>query len=146
MIRNTQERGREQRRFTRRQFGFTILRTAGASLAAGRIAHAADPDFTLAVIPDTQYLAYQCSAAFTNMMTWIVNNRAADQGGVFNTNIKAVIGVGDCTHNNSAGECTNGQTAYTRLDRAGIPWVNPPGNHDYGNGTDRRQIGAGYQD
>ena len=146
MIRNTRDLERERRKLTRRQFGCTIIRAAGASLAAGSVAYAADPDFTLAVIPDTQYLAYQCPTAFTNMMTWVVNNRAADQGGVFTTDVKAVIGVGDCSHNNSAGEFTNGQTAYSRLDRAGIPWVNPPGNHDYGNGADRAQIGSGYRD
>ena len=43
------------------------------------------------MIPDTQYVALGCSGAFSNMMTWIVNNQAADQGGVFTTNIKAVI-------------------------------------------------------
>src|ERR1035437_582089 len=146
MIRNTQDGGRERREITRRKFGFTILRAAGAGLVAGQIAHAADPDFTLAVIPDTQYMALQCSAAFTNMMTWIVNNQAASQGGVFTTNIKAVVGVGDCTHTTSSGEFTNGATAYGVLDTAGIPWVNPPGNHDYVTATsDRSHIGTGYQ-
>jgi hypothetical protein len=148
MIRNRQERSRERGTLTRRKFGFSILRAAGGGLVAHRLARATDPDFTLAIIPDTQYLAYLCSGAFSNMMTWIVNNRAMDQGGVFSTNIKAVLGVGDCTHLTSSGEFTNGATAYGVLDAAGIPWVNPPGNHDYVDGganTDHSGIGIGYQ-
>ena len=148
MIRNSQDRGRDRREITRRKFGFTILRAAGAGLAAGQIARASDPDFTLAVIPDTQYLAYQCGSAFTKLTTWIANNRAADQGGVFATNIQAVIGVGDCTHTTSSAEFTVGARAYGVLDAAGIPWVNPPGNHDYvttgGVNTDRASLGVGY--
>ena len=148
MIRNTVDRSRQGRNLTRRKFGFTILRTAGAGLVAGRMADASDPDYTLAVIPDTQYMANGCSGAFSNMMTWIVNNRAADHGGVFTANIKAVIGVGDCTHTTSPEAFANGATAYGILDSAGIPWVNPPGNHDYVNNggvnTDRNSIGSGY--
>ena len=56
-------------------------------------------------------MALGCSGTFSNMMTWIVNNQAADQGGVFTTNIKAVIGVGDCTHLTSSGEFAHGATA-----------------------------------
>jgi hypothetical protein len=61
-------------------------------------------------------MALGCSGAFSNMMTWIVNNQAADQGGVFTTNIKAVIGVGDCTHLTSSGEFAHGATAYGILE------------------------------
>ena len=147
MMCDRQARTRERRGLTRRDFGLGILWVAGSGLVASRIARAADPDFTLAIIPDTQYMAYQCSPAFSNMMTWIVNNRAASQGGVFSTNIKAVIGVGDCTHTTTTGEFANGATAYNILDAAGIPWVNPPGNHDYVNGgvsTDHSTLGSGY--
>jgi hypothetical protein len=148
MIRNRLRHDQERREITRRKFGFTVLGAATAGLVTSRIAHATDPDFTLAIIPDTQYLAYLCGTAFTNMMTWIVTNRAASQGGVFTANIKAVIGVGDCTHTTGSGEFATGATAYGVLDTAGIPWVNPPGNHDYvdngGVNTDRSTLGAGY--
>jgi hypothetical protein len=144
MIRDSQDRDRERREITRRKFGSVILRAAGAGLVAPRMVCASDPDFTLAVIPDTQYLANVCSAAFSNMMTWIVNNQSANQGGVFTTNIKAVIGVGDCTHNTTVEEYANAQKAYGILTSSGMSWVNPPGNHDYAKGTDRSAIGSGF--
>ena len=80
----------------------------------------------------------------------MANNLNATQGEVFTTNIKAVIGVGDCSHTSSTGEFSNAKAAYRKLDAAGVTWVNPPGNHDYVNPTDPATtraagLGSGYK-
>ena len=130
---------------SRRRFGLGLLRTA-AGLAAGRLSEACDSDFSLVIVPDTQYMAFGCGTALANTIQWIVDNRRTDQGGVFTTNIKAVIGVGDLADTASAPEYLNGATAYQKLDQAGIPWVNPLGNHDFaGPTTDHLKTGSGYQ-
>lgn len=98
-----------------------------------------DPDYTFAVIPDPQYLQF-CTAVYSNMMTWIVNNRTLSVGGG-SLNIKAVIGVGDLEH--TAGSETTATTAWTILDTAGIPWVAPAGNHDINDGGALGASGCG---
>ena len=131
---------------TRRRFGLRLLGSAAGVVSAGRMAEACDVDFSLVIVPDTQYMAFGCGGALANTMQWIVDNRHADQGGVFTTNIKAVIGVGDLADTASAPEYLNGTAAYQKLDQAGIPWINPLGNHDFtGPTTDHLKTGIGYQ-
>lgn len=130
-------------KISRRRFGKLI----GTSILASKVALAAEPDYTLAVIPDTQYLAYLCGPAYKQICQWIVNNVNVSQGGVFTTNIKAVLHAGDVTHYSGTGEFANAQTAHTLLDAAGIPWVACPGNHDYNGAastTDRSTIAPAF--
>jgi hypothetical protein len=111
---------------------------------------AADPDYTIMVLPDTQYLVFTCSPQVLNvMMNWIVANKNASQGGVFTTNLKAVIGLGDATQQASGGEFNiakgSGTSGYGLLDANNIPFVQPPGNHDYIDPTtDHTVLSSGY--
>src|SRR5436190_662899 len=100
------------------------------------VVEAADPDYTIMVMPDTQYLVFTCSPQVLNvMMNWIVANKNATQGGVFTTNLKAVIGLGDVRQQASSGAFAIAQgsatSGYGILDANNIPFVQPPGNHDY---------------
>src|SRR4051812_45771032 len=79
-----------------------------------RAVSAADPDYTIMVVPDTQYLVFTCSApgqaqGLNILMNWIVANRNAnlgntDEGTNLTLNTKAVVGLGDITQQASGGE------------------------------------------
>lgn len=101
----------------------------------------ADPDFTLMVLPDTQYQVFTCSPQVLNvMMNWIATNKNAnlgntDQGVNLTLNTKMVIGLGDISQQATSGEYARaaGSTTsgYGILDANGLPLVAPPGNHDW---------------
>jgi hypothetical protein len=150
------------KRITRRGFGATVLGgLAGAAasrlIAAPSSAASAAPDFTIAIIPDPQYLAASCpdtsGGYYAAMMQWIVANRNvvfASGKHPFSANIKAVVGVGDCVNSVSgANEYMNAQAAWSILDANNIAFTTPPGNHDYGGGPSSRsnlgdQFATGY--
>lgn len=117
------------RKITRRGFGALI---AGAGLVGTTLvkaAHAANPAWSFVVVPDPQYMPSHCSGLYAAMMQWIVNNQST-------WNIQFVLGVGDCMNTAGVGESASAAAAWAVLDTAGIPWVTPPGNHDYtGGGT-----------
>lgn len=142
---------------TRRGLGATILGgLTGAALSSSgtaRSIEAAGGDFTLAIIPDPQYLAENCpdnsGRYYAAVMNWIVENRnilLTSSRPSFRANIKAVIGVGDCV--NSTGgknEFRNCEAAWTILDDHGIAFTTPPGNHDYsGVLSHRSSLGAQF--
>jgi hypothetical protein len=142
---------------TRRGFNASLL-SGLTGMAASRLisvpsAAAAVPDFTIAIIPDPQYLAEACpdnlGGYYAAMMKWIVDNKnMVFTSGVasFEANIKAVVGVGDCV-NSTAGnnQYTNAQNAWTILDTNGIAFTTPPGNHDYsGSPLSRSNLGAQF--
>ncbi len=146
---------------SRRGFSASVLGGL-TGLAASRLANtssvaATRSDFTIAIIPDPQYLAESCpnnsGGYYSQMMHWIVNHKdIVLHSGVasFPANIKAVIGVGDCV-NSTAGpnEYSNAQTAWTILDTNSIAFTTPPGNHDYSGAPSSRsnlgaQFAAGY--
>jgi len=96
------------------------------------------PDFTIAIIPDPQFLAESCpdklGGYYAAMMKWIVGNRKivlTSSPPSFEANIKAVVGVGDCVNATVANEDRNAQNAWTILDKNRIAFATPPGNHDY---------------
>jgi hypothetical protein len=96
------------------------------------------PDFTIAIIPDPQFLAESCpdklGGYYAAMMKWIVDNKKivlTSGPPSFEANIKAVVGVGDCVNATVANEDRNAQNAWTILDKNHVPFVTPPGNHDY---------------
>src|SRR5690348_6719550 len=83
-------------RLTRRQMAKLGLGTLGA-LAMPRLASAADPDYTIAVIPDAQYLGVQnwCGSMSTTPYQTTINRIVSDQAA---WNIQAVVSTGDCVN------------------------------------------------
>jgi hypothetical protein len=115
------------RSFSRR--GFNVLVAGAASAALPQLARAAEPDFSVVVPNDPQYLAALCGRAYSAMMQWIVDNQATVIDGS-PLNIKAVVSAGDCVNTSNSGEAGIASTAWSVLDSNGIPWVSAPGNHD----------------
>ena len=148
------------KKISRRGFGATILSglagTATSRLVSAQSVAAAGPDFTIAIIPDPQYLADSCpnksGQYYRAMMQWIVNNRNIvfkSSTPSFDANIKAVVGVGDCVNAPVRYQFANAQMAWTILDRNAIAFTTPPGNHDYSGGPSSRshlgeQFATGY--
>jgi hypothetical protein len=145
------------KKITRRGFGVSVLRgltgaTASRLISTPSVA-AAGLDFTIAIIPDPQFLAESCpdnlGGYYAGMMKWIVDNKNlvfTSAAPSFDANIKAVVGVGDCV-NSTAGtnQYRNAQTAWTILDTNGIAFTTPPGNHDYAGGpSSRSRLGAQF--
>lgn len=127
---------------SRRDFGVTVLGglvgTAASRLINIPSAEAAANDFTIAIIPDPQYLAASCPDGsgqyYKAMMQWIIdNNNLSLKSGKspFAANIKAVIGVGDCVDGANDVQFRNAETAWRVLDENGVAFTTPPGNHDY---------------
>jgi hypothetical protein len=147
------------KRITRRGFGASILGSlAGAT--AWRLANTssvaaqapAGPDFTVAIIPDPQYLADSCpdhlGGYYSALMKWIVGNKNmvfTSSAPSFSANIKAVVGVGDCVNGASGFQFANAQNAWSILDANRIAFTTPPGNHDYwGSPSSRSKLGAQF--
>jgi hypothetical protein len=147
------------RKITRRGFGasvFSGLTGAAASrlidTSSAAAAGDAGADFTIALIPDPQYLADACPNGlgiyYAAMMQWIVDHKSivfTSSGPSFEANIKAVVGVGDCVNDAEDVQFTNAETAWSILDTNGIPFITPPGNHDYAhNPSSRSHLGAQF--
>ena len=140
-------------KYTRREFGAAIAKGSGvaalASLFPSR-ANAADPAFTVAVVPDPQYLAGDapCSGSmiYRDLIQWAIDNKRLSVTGA-PLNIKGFIQVGDC-QNTSLVASQNSQA--TIMVNAWQPAIHANmfvafccGNHDYENGgktIDRRNI------
>jgi hypothetical protein len=133
------------RLFTRRGFGAMVAGAAAIGPLA-RLGRATDPDFTLAVIPDPQYLPYGGCGAYNALMNYVGSNLNLSVDGSA-LNVKAVVGVGDCVNVPNDGTATTAATAWGLLDSAGIPWITPAGNHDIVGGSDlsARNIATNFQ-
>jgi hypothetical protein len=84
-------------------------------------------DYTIVVLPDTQYYSAKFPATFKAQTQWIVDHKATD-------NIQLVIGVGDIVDGGgSITQWTNADVAVDKLDGV-VPYVFPLGNHDYDKG------------
>jgi outer membrane protein assembly factor BamB len=89
------------------------------------------PDFTIAVLPDTQeYVNSDYSplpvVAFNDQINWIIANASADH-----QNIRFVTHVGDVVeHGANAGEWDAASNVLRNLTLAGIPFAMALGNHD----------------
>jgi hypothetical protein len=82
-------------------------------------------DFSVVVLPDTQYYSESYPAILNSQMQWILNNAGP-------LNIQLVLGLGDIVNNGgSSTEWTTADAAYKKLDAAHIPYFAPLGNHDY---------------
>jgi hypothetical protein len=149
------------KKITRRGFGASLLGGMAASAASRLIpttlGGAAGRDFTIAIVPDPQYLAESCpddlGGYYAAMTNWIVANRnmvLTSRRSSFEANIKAVVGVGDCVNlTTGVNEYTNAQRAWSILDASRIAFTTPPGNHDYTGGPASRsnlgpQFASGY--
>ncbi len=92
---------------------------------------ATGPDFTLVVLPDTQFYAALYPEIFQTQTDWIISNRMA-------RNIVYVTGVGDVVDAGSdEWQYGNATNAFYRLEdpvatglREGLPYSVPVGNHD----------------
>jgi hypothetical protein len=148
------------KKISRRGFGAAILGglngAAASSLIGAPRAAAAGSDFTIAIIPDPQYLAEYCpdhsGQYYAAMMKWIVANKNmvfTSSTPAFHANIKAVVGLGDCVNAAADYQFKNAQAAWTILDTHSIAFTTPPGNHDYSGGLSTRgglgaQFATGY--
>jgi hypothetical protein len=147
------------KKISRRGFGASVLgglagaavqRLTNPSSVAAEESPAAD--FTIAIIPDPQYLADSCpnnlGEYYVALMKWIVENRNivfTSSPPSFHANIKAVVGVGDCVNGTTAVQFKNAQAAWSILDANNIAFTTPPGNHDYsGEPSSRSKLGAQF--
>lgn len=82
-----------------------------------------DGDFTVVLIPDTQYYMGQHRPLFEAQIRWIAEQKEAQ-------NIVAAIHLGDMTNGNTPGEWKLVDRVFKMLDDADVPWSPMPGNHD----------------
>jgi len=145
------------KKITRRGFGASVLGGLAGAAASRLIripatAAAAGADFTIAIIPDPQFLAQSCpdnsGEYYAAMMKWVVDHKNivfTSGKPSFDANIKAVVGVGDCVNQTGADQYKNAQAAWTILDKNGIAFTAPPGNHDYsGRPLSRSRLAAQF--
>ena len=84
---------------------------------------AAEPEFTIVVLPDTQYYSESFPAIFTSQTQWIVNNKDS-------RNIVFVTHEGDIVnHSSVTSEWQAANTSMSLLDNV-VPYGMAPGNHD----------------
>lgn len=91
----------------------------------GRLKQVSESDFTIVVLPDTQYYSASYPSIFSSQSTWITNN-------VNNLNIKMVLHEGDIvdTGTNTT-QWNNAMSALNILSQNNIPNIISIGNHDY---------------
>jgi|GEM_PF-1307641 len=84
------------------------------------------PNYTIAILPDTQSYVRWKKSVMTNQLNWLVENK--DE-----LNLKFVAHVGDIVQNwdSDPTEWSFVQTEMAKLKTAGIPYSVLPGNHDY---------------
>ena len=105
----------------------TLLLIAFLAFGFSALAQVTAPDFSVVVLPDTQFYAQSYPQIFNQQTQWIVNNQA-------NYNIQFVLGEGDVVNTaEQAVQWQSADAAVKLLDNANIPYVMAIGNHDYGN-------------
>jgi hypothetical protein len=77
------------------------------------------------IYPDLQFMTAMYPDVLKTMFQWAKDSAAIQ-------NVKAFIGVGDMSTYSSDGEFKLLDSQYKRLDSLNIPYITPPGNHDYG--------------
>ncbi|RPI87242.1 MAG: hypothetical protein EHM41_05705 [Chloroflexi bacterium] len=83
-----------------------------------------DGEFSIVLLPDTQYYTRLSPSTFPTLAQWIADNASR-------YNIQAVLHVGDVVDNNQAAQWENANAAWDILDAAEIPYLLAIGNHDY---------------
>jgi uncharacterized protein (TIGR03437 family) len=139
------------RSITRRGFNLRIGGGIATTLFARRSSQAqgAAP-FTVALVPDPQYLAADAScsgsSAYNALIQWGITNKNLLVNGA-PLNIKGFLQVGDCVDATSDSVYSTPQTysvnAYAQAERANMFVARTCGNHDYSNAgsINRNQIG-----
>jgi hypothetical protein len=105
-------------------FQVSVSDPAGGSLdVAIALRKAAEPEFTIIALPDTQHYSESFPAVFTAQTQWIVDNKDA-------RNIVFVTHEGDIVeHYNLTTEWQRANTSMSLLDGV-VPYGMGPGNHD----------------
>lgn len=112
-----------------RRINQTLLLAAFLAIGYSSLAQVTAPDFSVVVLPDTQYYSESYPAIFMGQTQWIVNNTA-------NYNIQFVLGEGDIVNvADQPVQWQNADAAVKLLDGANMPYVLPVGNHDYDDGS-----------
>jgi hypothetical protein len=157
MAEDSPNRWRSRRAFLRRA-GLTGMGLVGAGIVAGgaierrtfaltdtgigRAPRPDDPRFTIAVIPDTQFLFDSDRgdpAPLAASLAYLVDRRAED-------NIAFVAHLGDIVENAAADELRAAGRVFAALDRAGMPYSVLAGNHDIDARTDDQRGHSPYLD
>ena len=73
-------------------------------------------DYSMVVLPDTQFMVGTFTNAYYEMMQWIADNRDT-------LNIQAVMHMGDMVNKNTEKEWTTFRAGMMLVDEAGIPWM-----------------------
>jgi hypothetical protein len=102
-----------------------------ATLSGREVTGAPADDFTIVVLPDTQYYAATYPATYAAQTQWIVDNRVA-------RNVVYATGVGDCADNATiAQQYVNADAAWDLIEANpysgqpfGLPFGVSVGNHD----------------
>ena len=95
----------------------------GTVQARFSVRRAAEPEFTIIALPDTQHYSEAFPAVFTAQTQWIVDNKAA-------RNIVFVTHEGDVVeHNSLVSEWQAANASMSLLDGV-VPYGIGPGNHD----------------
>lgn len=102
-----------------------------------------EQEFTIAVIPDSQYYVRGVRGATMEMFLaqtrWIADKRQSHR-------IAAVIGLGDIVECADVSlEWEKGKSAYAILEEAGLPYVPTIGNHDYDGNCGLMDVGRSAQ-
>jgi uncharacterized protein (TIGR03437 family) len=134
---------------TRRQMG-ALVTTAAFGTWAPRVVQAQSTPWSVAIVPDPQYLATPPNAAcamYDRLIQWAIENRNTVIDGV-PLNLKGFIQVGDCQNDALAGTANNQELIAVNAWNRALPenlfvaWC--CGNHDYeggGNLINRSRIG-----
>ena len=86
---------------------------------------AAEDEFNIIFLPDTQTIIKNFGDQVPDIFNWIIANAER-------LNIKAVVSLGDIVeHGDTESEHQALSEQYNRLTEAGIPWIPTPGDHDY---------------
>jgi predicted glutamine amidotransferase/pimeloyl-ACP methyl ester carboxylesterase len=97
-----------------------------------------DDDFTVVVLPDTQFYSESYPAIFNGQTQWVSSNKIG-------MNVVFVTHEGDLVNTYSQTyEWQNADSSMSKLDEANIPWGVLPGNHDLTGGTTKYNTYFGY--
>jgi calcineurin-like phosphoesterase family protein len=116
--------------------GLIFLLPATSSSVWASPAPQQNEEWTLIILPDTQYYCRDWPFLYKVQTQWIADNQQR-------LNIKFVMHEGDITNDNTLSQWVNADAAHDILDAAGIPYAMSTGNHDYGpsgNGSNRQTM------
>lgn len=114
-----------------RHFILTVIVAASVMLVSDA-AYAEQNNWSIAVIPDTQYYVSSAKNAplFTEITRWLVDNKEE-------LNLQLVLHVGDIVDENTTEQWERAKESLSHLDNQ-LPYVLAVGNHDLGdNASDR---------